>query len=71
VREAQGPVLIAWHHSHIVRLAKAIAGDAIGCPEAWPDERFDVVWTLDRADDGWTFSQVPQRLFAHDGAEPI
>ncbi|HEY2749762.1 hypothetical protein [Phenylobacterium sp.] len=74
VLQAPGPVLIAWHHSHIVGLARAIAGDAIGCPQAWPDERFDVVWILDRSEDhggGWTFSQMPQQLFAHDRAEPI
>ncbi|HEY2359160.1 MAG TPA: hypothetical protein VGH86_17045 [Phenylobacterium sp.] len=74
VLEAEGPVLVSWHHSHIVGLARAIAGDGVGCPQAWPDERFDVVWVLDRGDgarDGWAFSQVPQRLFAHDRAEPI
>jgi phosphohistidine phosphatase SixA len=72
--EAEGPVLISWHHSHIVSLARAIAGDGVGCPAAWPDDRFDVVWILDRGDsvrDGWGFSQMPQRLFAHDRHEAI
>lgn len=70
---AEGPVLIAWHHSHIPALARAIAGADLGCPAAWPDDRFDVVWTLDRsdADGAWAFSQVAQRLMAHDRAEAI
>lgn len=64
---APQPVLISWHHSHIPLLAKAVAGAGIGCPDAWPDERFDMVWVLDRNGDGaWRFSQVPQRLFASD-----
>lgn len=67
------PVLIAWHHSHIPPLAKAIGGEQLGCPETWPDDCFDVVWILDRADDAtpWRFSQVVQRLFANDRADPI
>lgn len=63
---APGPVLISWHHSHIPELARHIAGEPPGCPHQWPDDRFDVVWVLDRADAAWRFSQVPQRLFATD-----
>ena len=70
---AAAPVLISWHHSYIPALARQIAGDELGCPGAWPDDRFDVVWILDRPETGgaWSFSQVAQRLFAHDRAEPI
>jgi phosphohistidine phosphatase SixA len=70
---AAAPVLIAWHHSHIPALAKTIAGGPLGCPESWPDDRFDVVWILERNDAAgpWSFSQVAQCLFAHDRAEPI
>jgi hypothetical protein len=69
---APAPVLIAWHHSHIPPLTRAIAGAGIGCPDAWPDERFDVVWVLDRnAAGAWSFAQVAQRLFAEDRAEAI
>ena len=72
-----GPVLISWHHSHIPALARSVAGGELACPEAWPDERFDVVWILDRSDEAaapgapWRFSQVAQRLFAYDRPEPI
>jgi len=71
---AAGPVLIAWHHSHIPPLARIIAGEQSGCPGDWPDDRFDVVWIFDRseADGGpWRFSQVAQCLFAHDRADAI
>jgi phosphohistidine phosphatase SixA len=70
---APAPVLICWHHSHLPALAKAIGGPRLSCPAEWPEERFDVVWVLDRLDGAgpWAFSQVPQRLFAHDRPEPI
>ncbi len=71
---APSPVLIVWHHSHIRDIAMLIAGVQIGCPVDWPEDRFDVVWVLDRADEGdgpWTFNQVPQRLFATDLPRPI
>ncbi len=71
---AVSPVLISWHHSHIPLLAKSIAGSALGCPDSWPDDRFDVVWVLERADESdgaWSFSQITQCLFAHDRPEPI
>jgi phosphohistidine phosphatase SixA len=70
--KAPGPVLIVWHHSHIPALVRQIGGAHIGCPKDWPDERFDVVWVLDRADAPdapWRFSQVAQRIFAQDRAE--
>ena len=69
---APGPVLISWHHSHIPRLARAIAGSPLDCPHEWPEDRFDVVWILDRDDAGaWAFSQAAQLLFAGDRAGPI
>jgi hypothetical protein len=71
---AAGPVLIAWHHSHIPVLARTIAGEEFVCPHGWPDDRFDVVWVLDRRDataGTWRFTQVAQCLFGHDRDEPI
>jgi hypothetical protein len=70
---APSPVLIVWHHNHIVRLVRKIAGDQPGCPAHWPDERFDLVWILDRGDartGAWAFSQVAQRLFPDDCLTP-
>jgi broad specificity phosphatase PhoE len=72
-QQAQGPVLIVWHHSHICGLADMITGPRTQFPRHWPDDRFDVVWVLDRRepDAPWAFSQVAQRLFAYDRAEAI
>jgi phosphohistidine phosphatase SixA len=63
------PVLIVWHHAHISKLAKKIAGEQLGCPSHWPEDRFDLIWILERRDaraSTWTFSQVAQRLLPGD-----
>jgi len=72
IARAPAPVLIAWHHGCIPKLAKEIAGAHIGCPGHWPDDRFDVVWILERnsAHEGsWKFSQVAQCLLPGDCEE--
>jgi hypothetical protein len=69
VTAAPSPVLIVWHHGHITKLAKQIAGAHIDCPGHWPEDRFDVVWILARqgADGGnWSFLQVAQCLLPGD-----
>jgi hypothetical protein len=72
VRAAEGPALIAWHHKTIPTLARFITRDGFDCPDFWPDDRFDLVWVLDRPGRGpWRFSQVAQRLLPHDSAEII
>ena len=70
---APSPVLIAWHHNHIATLARQIAGGELPCPGHWPDDRFDVVWVLERPDEGgpWTFSQVPQCVIHDDCTDAI
>lgn len=64
---APSPVLIAWHHGHIARLVREIAGARLACPAHWPDGRFDMVWILERRGGGWSFSQVAQCLLPGDG----
>jgi hypothetical protein len=61
--ERTDPVLVAWHHEAIPKLVKALGYIAV--PE-WPDDRFDVVWTLTRVGAEWRFTQVPQLLLAGD-----
>jgi len=29
-------------------------------PSNWPDNRFDVIWTLTKTADGWHFTQLPE-----------
>lgn len=71
VRATEGPVLIAWHHKRIPHLARAIAGEHLPCPRHWPDERYDVVWVLERTDGEWRFVQAAQRVLHHDHAHTI
>jgi hypothetical protein len=68
---APSPVLIAWHHGAIPRLVRKIAGRVPDCPVHWPDERFDLIWILDREAPGasWSFSQVTQQLLPGDRAD--
>lgn len=73
VLAAEPPVLIAWHHHSIPQLARHIAGESLAVPADWPDDRYDVVWTLDREPPtgAWQFRQAPQQLFPHDRPHPI
>jgi len=68
---AASPALIVWHHHAIPALARRITASAIDIPPIWPDDRFDLVWVLDRAEPGgaWKFVQVAQQLFAQDRDE--
>jgi len=71
VLAAPSPVLIAWHHGAIPRLVTEIAGKLPGCPAHWPDDRFDLIWILEREAPraGWSFSQVTQQLLPGDGTD--
>ena len=64
----QEPMLIAWSHEHIPRIAQAIC-PGLPIPFEWPEDRFDLVWVFDRASRKTTFKQVPQLLLAGDEAE--
>ena len=67
-----GVVLIAWEHKRIHTIANAILGDETTAPQAWPDDRFDVVWIFDRDTSGaYRFDQRPQLLLAGDGLAVI
>jgi hypothetical protein len=68
---APSPVLIVWHHGGIPRLVSEIAGRLPGCPDHWPDDRFDLIWILERnaPHTGWSFSQATQRLLPGDGTD--
>jgi hypothetical protein len=67
-KSGPGAVLICWDHAHIPALASALPlvhGTVI--PEAWPDDRFDVIWTFTLVtNDEYSFAQVPQLLLSGD-----
>jgi hypothetical protein len=61
-----GPTLICWQHGEIPAIAKAFKSVTPTPPEAWPDSRFDVIWTLTRTPDGWWFNQLPEYVLPGD-----
>ena len=70
VRQCTGTVLVAWEHTVIPQLV-ALLPNPPHVPGKWPGGRFDMVWIVDKAGSGWTFSQKPQLLLAGDSASPI
>jgi len=71
-----GVVLVSWRHDELPSLARALAVAAapelVACiPSNWPDDRFDLLWLLDRHSGTWRFLQQPQLLLAGDVADTI
>lgn len=67
VMTRSGNVLIAWNHSQIPDCVAALPNPP-EAPSDWPGDRYDLVWVLDPSDEGWTFTEIPQRLLAGDAA---
>jgi hypothetical protein len=61
-----GPVLISWQHGEIPAIAEAFKTVGPTPPASWPDNRFDMVWTLTDTGNGWRFSQVPEMVLPGD-----
>lgn len=70
LRQFEAPVLVCWRHHGLPALARALLQDD-GIPAHWPDDRFDITWSIRHDGDGWLFIQVPQLLFAGDRVEVI
>jgi len=70
VLSRDGVALVCWEHKLIPALIARIPR-APAVPQTWPDDRFDMVWVLDRTQTGWSFSQKPQLLLAGDSPDPI
>ena len=66
-----GTVLIAWEHKAICQFANILMDNANCTPQAWPDDRFDIVWVFDVDGTGWQFHQVPELVLPGDVATPI
>ncbi len=64
----QGAVLVAWEHTQIPGLARAITGQAELIPAKWPADRFDLIWVLDwhAGSKRFALTQVDQRLLMGD-----
>jgi hypothetical protein len=66
-----GPTLICWQHGEIPDIADAFGSVTPTPPSEWPDDRFDVVWTLTKTADGWHFAQLPELALPQDQTTPI
>jgi hypothetical protein len=70
VTTRDGTVLVAWEPQLIPSIVELLP-NAPKVPQHWPGDRFDIVWVLDRAGAGWSFSQILQLLLAGDSSSPI
>jgi broad specificity phosphatase PhoE len=66
-----GPTLISWQHGELPNIAEAFPSVTPTPPSEWPDDRFDVVWTLTKTAGGWHFAQLPEQLLPGDQASVI
>jgi hypothetical protein len=66
-----GTTLISWQHEEIPAIVAALGPVTPTPPTAWPDDRYDVVWTFTATDHGWKFAQVPELLLPGDSRAPI
>ena len=62
----RGPVLVAWEHRAIVRIANLLMRSDAMTPQVWPDDCFDRIWVFLRTGSEWLFSEAPQLLLAGD-----
>ena len=63
-----GDTLVCWQHESIPSIVAAICGEPADPAKSWPDDRFDLVWTLSRdgPEEGWRFEQSLQGLLPGD-----
>jgi broad specificity phosphatase PhoE len=66
-----GPTLISWQHGEIPTIAAAFPSVTPTPPSQWPDNRFDVIWTLTKTADGWHFAQMPELALPQDQTSVI
>jgi broad specificity phosphatase PhoE len=66
-----GPTLISWQHGEIPAIAEAFPSVTPTPPSEWPDDRFDVIWTLTKTADGWHFAQLPELVLLQDQVSVI
>lgn len=66
VTSQPGPTLISWQHGEIPAIAEAFGTVTPTPPSKWPDDVYDVVWTLTKTANGWTFAQLPEMAMPGD-----
>ncbi len=74
-KASAGPVLICWKHDYLTAIADCLGTVCPPVPAAWPEDRYDVVWTFTKAapsgSSGYRFSQIPELVLPGDVATPI
>lgn len=65
-----GIALVCWEHRVLPDIAARLCPTK-QVPNQWPDDRFDMVWILDRKARGFVFSQTAQLLLPRDTDGPI
>lgn len=65
VLRREGEVIVFWEHSRLPDCLKAVTSNK-DVPAEWPKRRYDLVWTLSRAETEWDFSVSEQSLLAGD-----
>ncbi|MCX8255403.1 hypothetical protein RHAL1_03429 [Beijerinckiaceae bacterium RH AL1] len=71
VLAGDGITLVCWEHHKIPGLCGSLVPHSPPVPTKWPDNRFDMVWIMDRNGGSWSFSQKPQMLLPGDSPDPI
>lgn len=68
-----GVVLVCWQHEDIVAIARALAPHVQTIPDAWPGDRFNVIYRFDRPNGAspWAFQQIVPVMLKGDKAGPI
>ena len=62
-----GVTLVCWEHKHIPDIVRAIEPSTGSLPKAWPDDRFDLIWSMRRDESAvFRFEQIAQLLLAGD-----
>jgi hypothetical protein len=55
-----GSVLVCWQHEDIPAIGNRIIGNGTTVPQAWPEDRYDLIWVFDRTAKGWRFTELSQ-----------
>ncbi|MDQ1128923.1 hypothetical protein [Microbacterium sp. SORGH_AS_0888] len=71
LRRVTSPTLVSWEHEAIPAIVAHLGAVDPAPPDAWPDDRFDLVWCFAPNGGGsWSFAQMPQLLLAGDRSTP-
>jgi broad specificity phosphatase PhoE len=67
LQTSSSPALIVWHHGTIPDFIRSFPlTNASEVPEAWPEDRFDLIWVLSPSGDGYEWHQAEQQLLQGD-----